>query len=198
MNQHPKLHRKFMAKLFFSSCCIGLMTASANAQMVISNWTATTNSLMFDIAGSIPAGATLGPAGQNLLYIGVPNDTDWISAAKFGATITHNSGKTWNFGGVDQRPGGDYAYLGASSNWAHGDTADASVSLTGINITPGNLVPDDIIVSVGWLGSGTPPFPDPAYQVGGFAAVPEVSSFALLGVCGLVVGGFSAIRRYRS
>lgn len=176
------------------SLSIGVMSSSqAAAGILVSNWDITGDTLSFDLSGTIDAGASVGTNNSFVLYIGVPNDTDWVTSVGAIQTIINHGGGArdlrTDFGGYFEIAGGDYARVETSDGlaWAIGDSVNASVQFSGGSLIAANVNSADLIVTAGFNSLTT--FPDPTAQVGSAATtVPEPGSLMLFGLGTLGLG----------
>lgn len=181
---------------FFFLLCCSCLSATATADVVISNWDITGNTLTFDALGTIDAGTTFGAINNEIMYIGVPNDNDWVITGGGGPSTT-NSGRAVNLSFITNQPGEDYVQVNTADfgNWVVGNVVDFSFNLTATSLVGANIDPADLIVVIG--DNGGDPL-DIARSIGtaaATAAVPEPSSFFAIGL-GMI--GFGVLRRRRS
>jgi len=159
----------------------GALAGQARAELVITNWTMTNDSITFDIAGTIDADAVIGPFHGHRLFIGVAGNTDWVNGGTTAGSITNHAGATRDLTG-QQVVAGSGAYSDSvrletldGEPFAPGDVIDASVVIAGssISLTPANLVKEDLIVSAGFSSEGgTAYVPQAAHQVGAYEPPP--------------------------
>jgi hypothetical protein len=171
-----------------------LLSLPAQAVLILSNWNITGNTVSFDITGSIPD-VPLGDTDLNVLYVGEPGNTSWITADSTSRTIINNGGGNTtvrtNTGVYDDNPAGDYINFNQTNvfdDWAVGDSIDASFSYSGGTLIGANINPANIIISAGYNAPLTI-YPDPSTQVG--AIIPEP------GATGLLVGAFLLFWAYK-
>lgn len=179
------------------------------AQLVITNWNISGNTVSFDISGQFESSVTFGGNGDNSLYIGDPGNTAWVTASGSTGTLT-NSGsgsadfETSGFGyqANSGSPGdGDYIYIAKSgyNSWSKSDSVGGTVTISGGTLNGSAIDPENLIVTVGFYyssGESYNDFPNIEHQVGyGVAsAVPEPSSYAAI-VGGLALGLVGSRRR---
>lgn len=154
-----------------------------------------TDTISFDIQGTIDAGATIGTIDSHQLYIGSPGDNDWITGGANSMTISNNAGaiRDLHTGWGQYMPYafGDHVIVaaGAFESFAIGDVIDASVSITGGTVVGANVDVNSIIVTAGYNSAN--PFPDVGTQIG--SVVPEPKHAAMLS--GVLVLSFVVLRR---
>lgn len=188
---------KLTKTLFFAVTFVTTTQAAVN----VTNVSFSGTTLSFDISGAIdPSDTPVGVNESNVLYVGAPSDTDWITEDVFGddgvSLIFNNNGggslditELLYFNGV----GGDFIRLGTSAPafLSGGDSVDASISITGSSLIAVNLDEADLIVTAGFNSLDT--FPDPSVQVGAY--VPEPAAYAML--LGLIGLGYVTVCRRR-
>ena len=194
---------------------LGLSIASSlSAQIVVSNWNISGDTVTFDIAGQIQNSATLAANGSQVLYIGDPGNTSWISTGSTTGSVTNTGGGSINlstssfgYAASNGSPAdGDHLYLikDGFQSWSKLDSIAATVSLSGGTLVPAAISPENLIVSAGFYypsGGSYNAFPNVESQVGyGVAsAVPEPSTYAVfLGVSALAAAGFQRRRTRRT
>lgn len=200
-----------MTTRHLTTLALGLLgTITLPAQLVVSNWNITGNTVTFDLAGQIEHGVHLGSNGAPILYIGDPGNTDWITTTSYyEGSITNHGGGSVNlatdlFGYINDDDGdpapGDFIFLSKenSESWGIFDSIDATVMITGGSLTGSAISPEDLIVSAGFYYTYEA-FPNVETQVGyGIAstsAVPEPSTYAVLLGLGSLLFVWSQKRR---
>jgi len=169
------------------------VTTAMHATISVSNLVLNdaTDTISFDITGSIPAGANIGGTNSNTLFIGDPGDDDWITSNGTDESITNNNASTVQADAAFYVSFGNGNHIAVQrvGNWAPGDQIDASISITGGTIVAANLNPSNLIVAAGLNSISI--FPDVSTQV----SVPEPSTYAAL--AGALALGLVAWRRRR-
>ena len=184
-----------MKRLLLSGLLLvgALFPLSANAVLIVDNWTLTSDSLTFDLHGTVDV---VGTNDTDSFFIG-PRDSlsvDWINGSLTQAIITQNGGSyaadtysaAYNSGTY-----GEYVYSNNSSNIFVGQVVDLSFSISGLNVfNTAAISIDDIIVSAGYNVVGTG-LPDGQIVTGSGStstSVPEPSTIALFGFALLGLG----------
>ena len=185
MNKLEKISRLFLV--------LGLLPASASAALIVSDWTATPTSLSFKITGTIDEGVTIGPAQDNVLFIG-PSNLAYDSGIPYyfeGTASTIEGSPTAISAPALYNVGGSGAKIqirkAGFATWAAGDMLSYSVTFSDpslYDVTAWN--PTGGIVSAGRSSSGYANAPEAQYQVGSFASVPDTGSTAALFGVGVV------------
>ncbi len=193
MNKLEKISRLFLV--------LGLLPASASAALIVSDWTATPTSLSFKITGTIDEGVTIGPAQDNVLFIG-PSNLAYDSGIPyyFEGTASVIEGSPTAIGGpAFYNVGGSGAKIQISkagfASWAAGDMLSFSVTFFDplfYDVTAWN--PNGGIISAGRSSSGYANAPEAQHQVGSFASVPDTGSTAALLGAGVVALAFARRR----
>ena len=178
-----------------------LLPASASAALIVSDWTATPTSLSFKITGTIDEGVTIGPAQDNVLFIGpsnlaydsgIPYYFEGTASVIEGSPTAISAPAIYNVGGsgakIQIRKAG-------FATWAAGDMLSYSVTFSDpslYDVTAWN--PNGGIISAGRSSSGCANAPEAQYQVGSFASVPDTGSTAALLGAGVVALAFARRR----
>jgi len=149
----------------------------ARAELHVRNLVATSDSVTFEILGSIDEDAEIGPEQGFVLFIGITGQTDWVLSTSAASTATNMPGTVRELGTVLYGAAG----LGGLSSdviriqsanvqpFEPGDVIHALVEINGDpdSLAPGKLVKENLIVSAGYdAEDGVASVPQAKYQVG--------------------------------
>jgi PEP-CTERM putative exosortase interaction domain len=200
-----------MKKLILSLAALIASLSAARAQLTLSNWSITTDTLSFDISGT--ATATQLPATNlGMLWLAAPGNNTWVNNLDNPSPVV----ATGTIDGFDVSSSGDRFVLslsaaGASVGFLIGfedmgpsdrvefdftdglnDEINLHVELTSVGkYNPGDISPEDLVLYWG----GNPYIGDTASAVAlnlDVAAIPEPSTYAAIlggmaGVAALIV-----------
>lgn len=114
-----KIYLNMLKTKLAAAFIIGSLLVPAKGALVITNFQIAGEIITFDIAGSIDAGANIGPNNPFRLYVGVPGDTDWVNVSSAIGSVTNNAGATVD---LDERRytvgGGILVIAFGSTQWA--------------------------------------------------------------------------------
>ncbi|WOO43313.1 PEP-CTERM sorting domain-containing protein [Rubellicoccus peritrichatus] len=174
--------------LLFTFCTV-FTSSLAKAAITASFSQFDNTAIVFTLKGDIPVGANIGAGAPNVLFIGVPGDTDWVASQGTDDTTTNmgSPSRLASSSAYNPNDAGDFIQVVYDANFSVGDTVDTMVTLNGNNIIPANVDPNSMIVSAGFDSLAV--IPDPTTDVGN--AIPEPATYAaVLAMIALGVIGF--------